>query len=31
MRIAVAATRSYLERRTVALDEIAPGRQAEVA
>ena len=31
MRVAVAATRSYLERRTVALDEIGPARAAEVA
>lgn len=31
MRVAVAATRSYVERRTVALDEVGPGRAAEVA
>ena len=31
MRIAVAATRSYVERRTVTLDEIEAGRKAEVA
>jgi myo-inositol 2-dehydrogenase/D-chiro-inositol 1-dehydrogenase len=31
MRVAVAATRSYVERRIVALDEVGPGRAAEVA
>jgi len=31
MRVAVAATRSYVERRTVALDEVGPRRAAEVA